>query len=30
MVEHLFHAVIFLCIAGLSYYAGCRGWLGKW
>lgn len=30
MGEHLIHAGTFLCVAGFSYYAGCRGWLGKW
>lgn len=30
MGEHLVHTVILLFVAGLSYYAGCRNWLGKW
>ncbi|MGQ0810907.1 MAG: hypothetical protein ACT4OO_06750 [Nitrospiraceae bacterium] len=30
IAEHLIHAVIILSLAAFAYYAGCRGWLGKW
>ena len=30
MGEHLIHIGIFLIVACVSYYAGTRGWLGKW
>lgn len=30
VAERVIHGLIILAIAGLSYYAGCRGWLGKW
>jgi len=30
LAQHVIHAVIILSIAVFSYYAGCRGWLGKW
>lgn len=30
LMQHVTHAVIVLSIAVFSYYAGCRGWLGKW
>ena len=28
--QYLIHGLIILAIAGFSYYAGSRGWLGKW
>ncbi len=30
LMQHVIHAVIVLGVAVFSYYAGCRGWLGKW
>jgi len=30
MSEHIIHVLLFLVVACVSYYAGCRGWLGKW
>lgn len=30
LIQHVMHAVIVLGIAVFAYYAGCRGWLGKW
>jgi hypothetical protein len=30
LVQHVAHAVIVLGIAVFAYYAGCRGWLGRW
>lgn len=30
VAEQAIYGLIILAIAGLSYYAGCRGWLGKW
>ncbi len=30
VAEQAIHGLTILAIAGLSYYAGCRGWFGKW
>ena len=30
MGEHLIHVGIFLIVACVAYFAGSRGWLGKW
>lgn len=30
VAEQAIHGLVILAIAGVSYYAGCRGWLGKW
>lgn len=30
LLQHVLHASILLAVAAFAYYAGCRGWLGKW
>jgi hypothetical protein len=30
VAQHLLHGLIILAIAGFCYFAGSRGWLGKW
>ncbi|GMV50212.1 hypothetical protein FBQ96_02825 [Nitrospirales bacterium NOB] len=30
LVQHVMQTLFVLAIAIVSYYAGCRGWLGKW
>lgn len=30
LAQHVAHMAIVLSVAVFAYYAGCRGWLGKW
>lgn len=30
LTQHLFNGLLLFAIAGFSYYAGSRGWFGKW
>ena len=30
MVEHVFDISILVIVACVAYFAGSRGWLGKW
>lgn len=30
LTQHLIHGLLLFAIAGFSYYAGSRGWFGKW